>query len=331
MLEQSVKIFEKHQERILKEAAAAFDFELDKLKRLGSFESFVYEFEKNRRPYILKITHSLHRTRDLIMGELDWVDFLAAQNVSVCGILHSVNGKLVETVEMEDSYFLVYVYGKAAGEFTGPDNWNDQLFELWGQIIGRMNKAASCYKPSHPAHRRFHWFEDESLKAEKYLPVSQKKVIDICHSTIDKLKNLPADRGSYGIIHSDLHHGNFKVKGKTMTVFDFDDCHYNYFAYDIAIPVYYVLLDKAIGINNIPYARNFMVHFMAGYRREYQIDSSWLERIPDFLKLRELDLYIIIHRENAAAENDWCRRFMAGKRQMIENNVPVIDLDFSEF
>lgn len=331
MVEESIRIFEIHKDRILKQAAAVFDFKLDNLKRLGSFESFVYEFEKENRHYILKITHSIRRTKELILGELEWVNYLADNGVSVCRAMKSADNELVEKIEADDSYFLVYVYEKTPGDFTGPADWDNVLFKRWGQVIGRMNRLAKDFKPSKPSFKRFHWYEDDSLKAEKFLPLSQQKVIEICNGMIEKLKSLSTDNVSYGMIHSDLHHGNFKVNGGNITVFDFDDCHYNYYAYDIAIPIYYALLDKTVGIDNIPFAENFMNHFMEGYRLENDIDSSWLARIPDFLKLRQLDLYIVIHRENCFEENEWCRRFMGGKREKIENNVPVIDLDFTRF
>ncbi len=70
---------------------------------------------------------------------------------------------------------------------------------------------------------------------------------------------------------------------------------------------------------------------MEGYRRENEIDPIWVTRIPDLVKLREMDLYIVITREGIADANDWCRRFMKGRREKIEYNKPFLDLDFSEF
>ncbi len=38
-----------------------------------------------------------------------------------------------------------------------------------------------------------------------------------------------------------------------------------------------------------------MTHFLSGYRAENQLGEGWLKEIPSFLKLREIDLYAVIH------------------------------------
>jgi Ser/Thr protein kinase RdoA (MazF antagonist) len=139
------------------------------------------------------------------------------------------------------------------------------------------------------------------------------------------------DRDSYGIIHSDMHNGNLFVHDGKITVLDFDDCHYNWFAFDIAIPLFYVMRNVNVSPDDTEYARHFMSCFMDGYMRENRVDSYWMKLIPEFMKLREMDLYIIIIRDDIADLNGWCRRFMENRRFRIENEIPVLDLDFAEF
>ena len=57
----------------------------------------------------------------------------------------------------------------------------------------------------------------------------------------------------------------------------------------------------------------------------------YLPVIPDFLKLREIELYIILWLEQAFDINDWCQRFFNGRKERIENDIPVIDIDFTRF
>ena len=69
---------------------------------------------------------------------------------------------------------------------------------------------------------------------------------------------------------------------------------------------------------------------MKGYNSQYQLEEKWLREIPYFLKLREIDLYAVIHRSfNETEYDNWCRAFMAGRREKIENNQPFADFDFS--
>ncbi len=331
MLEESVKLFENNRDEILSRICVRFEIKPGSLSKLGSFESLVYEYPRDGKEYILKITHSLHRSEDLIMGELDWVNYLATADLSVCEYYPSVNGNLVESITVGDSSFHGYICEKAKGEFTNASNWNERLFESWGAMIGRMHGATKKYRPSRESYRRFHWYNDPSINIADCLPDDQIAVVDKAEELIEKLKELPTDSNNYGLIHSDLHTGNFVAQDGVLTAFDFDDCHYDYFAFDIMIPLYYAMLDESIGDDNTEFAGKFFKHFISGYRRENKVEKWWLEYLPDFMKLREIDLYSVILRENAHETNDWCRRFMAGKRERIENDIQVIDMDFSDF
>ena len=73
-----------------------------------------------------------------------------------------------------------------------------------------------------------------------------------------------------------------------------------------------------------------MTHFLRGYKRENSIDAAWLNKIPCFLKLREIDLYAVIHRSFDVnnLEHSWDIRFMRNRKYKIENDVPYIDFDF---
>ncbi len=72
---------------------------------------------------------------------------------------------------------------------------------------------------------------------------------------------------------------------------------------------------------------------MNGYRKENQLDEGWLKEIPYFLKLREIDLYAVIHRSYDVENIDhpWVAMFMENRKQRIEDGVPFIDFDFSTF
>jgi len=120
----------------------------------------------------------------------------------------------------------------------------------------------------------------------------------------------------------------FVDEAGNITLFDFDDCVYGWFIYDIAMALFYAApFDSSESPN---FAREFMPHFMRGYRRENQLDNAWLQELPYFLKLREIELYAIIHRSFDVSHLDdpWVESYMKGRKERIENDVPFIDLDF---
>ena len=116
-----------------------------------------------------------------------------------------------------------------------------------------------------------------------------------------------------------------------ITLFDFDDCVYGWFIYDIAMVLFYAVPFEASEAPGV--AREFMPHFMRGYRRENQFDDAWLQELPYLLKLREIELYAVIHRSFDVnnVDDPWAARFMDGRKQRIENDVPYLDLDFGSW
>ncbi len=102
---------------------------------------------------------------------------------------------------------------------------------------------------------------------------------------------------------------------------------YGWFIYDIAMVLFYAALGKE---DMAAFTKTFMGDFLQGYAQENMLDPPWLPEIPHFLKLREIDLYAIIHRSFDVENIDdpWCARYMAGCKEKIEENVPFIEFDW---
>ena len=85
---------------------------------------------------------------------------------------------------------------------------------------------------------------------------------------------------SYGLIHNDFNDGNFTVDydNGDITVFDFDDCCYFWFIYDLACA-----WESGIGrVMFRPLAERkdfmncYMEDMMAGYNKENTLSAEWL-------------------------------------------------------
>ena len=141
------------------------------------------------------------------------------------------------------------------------------------------------------------------------------------------LTALPKDRESYGLIHQDAHGGNFFVHEGQITLFDFDDCVYSWFIYDIAMVLFYAAMFKE---DMAAYTADFMSEFLRGYSQENKLDPVWLKELPYFLKLREIDLYALIHFSFDLENEDdpWVTGYMDGRKEHIDAGIPYIDFDW---
>jgi Ser/Thr protein kinase RdoA (MazF antagonist) len=303
---------------------------------LDGFESFIYEYEKGDQGYILRISHSSRRTPDLIQGEIEWLNYLADNGVPAVRAIPSDRGNLVESIDLgSGAYFTTVSFERARGDHPRQGDWDNGLAAKLGQTMGRMHALTKRFEPSQPRFRRPEWYEEYETDegyAEKYLPPAETVVIDKFKTLLEYLYTLPKEHDSYGLVHVDMHGGNFFVDHGQITLFDFDDCMYTWFIYDMAMALFYAISHHCVDQQDIIWASRFLEQFLAGYRRENMINPKWLGQIPYFLKLREIDLYIIIHRSCDLDDLDpWCASFMANRKYKIENDIPYLKLDWDEY
>lgn len=322
------KIKELFNENVLKEAAEKFGTSIENIKEVGGFENFIYEYKKDDKDYILRIGHS--KSLEMIKSELEFVNYLSMNDSRVCTPIKSINNNLVEGISCEDgSCFIATSFTKANGRHMKREDFTNDFFEEYGRTVGEFHRLSKTFKPT---IKRFEWNEDSLfVNAESYLPQSEKHIFEKFKSVMDEINKLPKDINSYGLIHTDIHAGNFFMdeKGK-LTVFDFDDCSYKWFISDIAITIFYLVELVADDVKKTEITKNFMIHFMKGYEKENKLDKYWLEQLPKFLKLREILIYIVQYRSlDLNNLPEWAKKFFTIYKPRIENDIPFVDLDFT--
>ena len=82
-------IRDRYSDAILHETMARYAIAADQIEPGDGFESFIYRCQRDGTPAILRITHSLRRSPELIRGEVDWINYLAAGGATVAGALHA--------------------------------------------------------------------------------------------------------------------------------------------------------------------------------------------------------------------------------------------------
>lgn len=325
------KIASRFNDDILQNAMQRYNISTGKIELLDGFESFIYRFWRPGGQFILRIGHSERRSPNLIRGEVDWINYLAAGGASVARAVLSEYGSLVETVgDGQGGEFLCTAFMHAPGQDVRRDQINDHLFRNYGRLIGRMHALAKAYRVSDPAWMRYTWDSPENNTAERQMPAKEVFALEKYRAVLAHLRSLPRDADSYGMIHQDAHPGNFFVDDEyNLTLFDFDDCVYGHFIYDIAMVLFYTSMGEP---DPAEFTGRFMPVFLSGYREENCLDPAWLSELPHFMKLREIDLFAAIHFSYEDGDNPdhpWCKRYMQGRRETIEQDIPFITFDWS--
>jgi Ser/Thr protein kinase RdoA (MazF antagonist) len=321
-------------DEILMKAAEFYDMDDESLKKIGGFENYVYGYSLKGKEYILRITHSSHRTVGMMNAELHWVNYLSHMGADVSQPIASKGGLLVEKIPSgPDDYFLTSAFEKAPGNHVRQQDKTNALYEEWGRCIGKLHQLTKTYEPDKTYPLRPSWYEDPIFyKAKEYLLTEDYFIADKLFQLTESIKKLPKDQDSYGLIHTDVHSGNFFIDNGKITIFDFDDSSYQYFISDIAIALFYTMLNIEDVKERTAHSYNFLKQFLKGYRKENTLADFWLDTLPDFLKLRELELCVVIYRSCDMNNPDpWDANYMKNRKELISNNIPFIgeEIDFS--
>jgi Ser/Thr protein kinase RdoA (MazF antagonist) len=268
------------------------------------------------------------------MSELLYLQYAATNQADVALPVLSLEDKLVETIpDEEDGYFSVVCFEKAPGQHPRDENHQSDLYYAWGKAMGRLHRLSTTYQPAE-GYQRMHWYEEvEITQPDQFLSPDQWLIIEKIQQATARLKTLPVSQETYGVIHNDLHTGNFLLNGRRITMIDFEDAVQMWYVSDIAISLFMTAVWPP---NNQPREEvpfTFLPPFLKGYRSEKEISSQCLYRMPLFLKFRELGQYVAMYR-GADLENmhPWVARFMEGRRERIENEIPVFEVkDWEQF
>ncbi|MEB9878490.1 phosphotransferase [Bacillus cereus] len=193
-------------------------------------------------------------------------------------------------------------------------HWNEVTFKQFGKSLGRIHAISKIHKFEsihRPAWRNDN--PDVFNIRENLIPWIGEKY--------DKLlNNLTSDNitpDNFGLIHNDYHQGNLIMDKKGfITIIDFDDCSYNWFAQDLAVAFYHAYWQH---------------DSFKGYKTENSLHKDTIKQIPTFLKLREIYLYQIFNQSwDTNHLEAWQEYTLQNLETKIKNETPYAGIhDFS--
>ncbi len=321
-------------ETILNQAAQAYGISPKALTPLvGGHFSHVYTFHRNGQDYVLRITPPNEEIGyDEMQAILTWVHHLATHNAPVAGPIPSQQGQLIERISENGQTYVIAAFHKASG-IRGEElpfaQWDDLLYTRLGQALGKLHALAQTYT-STAALQRPTWHDIGNCYNVTTRPDGIASLIwEKRQAVVEHINTLPQDAENYGLLHGDFHGGNYFVDTSqhTITVFDFDDCVYGWYAMDIAMSVFDALVLYP-GTDRGPFIIDFLTHYLKGYLAEKSLERVWLAQLPHFLKLLETTIYMQVAPEAEPEDMGWIGRFMQDRERRIREDIPYVAVDF---
>lgn len=286
------------------------------LSHHDSEHSLIASCSMGNTTVFLRMTRATHKSTEIIRGEIDWIEFLSGKGLRVSRPTRSAGGQLVEEIMADEDTYTAVCFESARGRCISEADYSFKLFHLMGVYMGRMHNFTKYYEQPSIHFKRADWSAEADLIANIELPESERPIVDRYAELRGHIKTLSKSRDSYGLIHADFHHGNFRIDGDSIYLYDFDAWRYSWFVDDIAIAVFF-----ATALDPMDDAREkFLNHFLEGYRLENDWEKGWLDEIPNFIALREIGRYIKLYRAcdgRFERLHQWGRSYMQNRKERI--------------
>jgi len=320
----------RYSDAILHEALQRAGLPTDAAESLGGFEAHVFKLPGE----VLKITHTLRRSEDTLMGEVEFINHLADKGVSVPRALPFTSGAFIAPIpDGHGGTFLAYRFEEARGRTTRFEDWSDTLLQSWGRLAGEMVRATADFEPSTPARRRRHWHEDPILDLRACLSPEHAETIRCGEALLARLRALPTTPDVYRLIHADLHPNNFFCDDAgRLTPFDFDDCEHGPTVREVSVPMYYALSRVPKGVDKAKFGEHFLVQFVRGFQQASPLHREQLAHLPDLLLLRSLILLSVLTTYAQPDTEEGRVRWESSRRrfrEQIKSNEVGLDIDFA--
>ena len=244
----------------------------------------VYPFKCNGKTRLLRFSPVEEKIKSNLISELDFIRYLRLNGYpALCTVASKNNQELLEIGTPWGDYFAV-VFERVAGIQLGEIDYNYDICRKHGKYLGKLHKLSSEYKPQ----TRPHWsYEDVLQWIEKVLSnfKSEVKAMQEVRELISYLSKLPKNHTTFGLIHYDFELDNifYDQATDTLSVIDFDDAMYHWYAMDIE-----QALDSIM--NEIPYDNYFVMKdiFIEGYKEEFYVSDDMLSYMPIFRRFANL-------------------------------------------
>ena len=256
----------------------------------GSNADF-YELEIEGKTCMLRITAVDRRSIEAVQAELEWMRYMKSQDVLLNTPIMDRFGSWVQVKDWREKKFVACVTEKLEGEALGPtNNWNSEAISEWGRTMAHFHSATQGFQAQ--ADRRSALNGELLLNlAQEVLP-SNDPALKVLKRSWHSIANIPQVIDRYGLIHSDLTQANLRWANRQLSVFDFDDCQYAPFIYDLAITIS-VTFSNLRALDNFEAAVDFFLeHFLRGYYHHRHFDQRDLLVIQDILDYFNALVYV---------------------------------------
>lgn len=298
------------------------------IERVEQITNEIFRCVGNKKIYFARITN--YKTFEEQLEEVKWLHYLMEQGVGVAAMVRSINGEFVEVGHFPKEKLIV-LFEAAKGIHLPRSKWDARVFKRLGKQIGKFHRITSQYELENEIKYIYDWNKSEEYDFLKYIPIKETAIREIALRTLRAVKEIPINRGTYGLLHADVWLENVLVDDhQEITFIDFQDAEKHYYLYDLVVPIYSAVEFSFPGNDNIQeYTQSIAEALFQGYLEEFSIPLEMMSTLPALFKLKEIFEYNVMHMYwDAEKLTEEEVRILNHYRLRLENNHAPINLDY---
>lgn len=311
--------------------ARQFSSTAEKLEFIRESHNITYRVFDAHTSFILRVTSIKHRTWQQLESELDFQIYLYQNQAPVVKPLTTQDDKYIIEYFSEGKTYYITAFSLAEGE-----NWNnrsDNSKDMWmaiGAALGSIHNLSRQYRPKPSIQKRRFWNESQHLvNASSIFSKYNSDLSSVFLKDMARYRTLPTDRMSFGLTHGDFLLSNYMIDRKNkVTVFDFDECEYSWFAVDIAICMHCYLIgaNPMELTNKSEMAESMLYHMLLGYKITNTM-SEMISELQSFFRIRDY-IYLSTILEKESELSGWDKQFVETAMNRLINSDVFLDFDF---
>jgi Ser/Thr protein kinase RdoA (MazF antagonist) len=247
--------------------------------------------DPNGQELVLRVHRLGYSSVAEIRSELLWIDALQRDRiVATAAPIAGVDGERVQVLETCEfgpprlAVAFERVPGREPDALAG-ERWFERLGELtarlhgharaWVRPVGFVRKRWDFASMVGPKGLWGRWQAATGLDASGTAVI--ERVLDVI---APRLERYGMGTEVFGLVHADLRLANLLVCGERMSVIDFDDCGFSWFAYDFATAVSFM--------EHRPELPALLAAWCSGYARVAPLSDATRAQMPTFVMLRRI-------------------------------------------
>ncbi|MEO5808147.1 phosphotransferase [Devosia sp.] len=219
--------------------------------------------------FTLRVHRPGYQSAASINSELAWLAALGAStDLPLARPVAGRDGQLLQTINLGEQAprFAVLFEFIAGTEPTLADDL-EPIFERLGEFAATMHRHAAMWQPPQGFERQL-WSAGKILDADGLwgdwriapgVDESARRVLNrldtVLRTELDEYDSGPE---RFGLIHADMRLGNLLVDGAAISLIDFDDCGFCWFAYDFAAAISFHETDASAPMLKAAWLRGYL-------------------------------------------------------------------------